>query len=177
MKEYLYQPMDLAQIICKHKMDSENQAEFLHGIYSQDKMFLPEQFREDERIFVQSVNKEVNILCDPDTISIDKQVIERDRKDFKLKPQRSDEGIDCSEIIRVFKEIRITAQFLNQKKCMRMKMRALLNWFGHQKRTDSIKRRMNECMLFYHLTASLKGNKPCDLRFVPLDSIVTFRSL
>ena len=56
-----------------------------------------------------------------------------------------------------------------------MKLRTLLNKLGYKKRSAMIINYIIDCLLFYHISVSLKSNVKCDIEQVNLDKLLTFR--
>ena len=77
----------------------------------------------------------------------------------------------------IFKELRIRILYLNKGGYARMKLRTLLAELGYRRRTPAVMNYILDCLLFYHLTVSLKDHAPCDLGAVGLDEMLVFRAL
>ena len=59
----------------------------------------------------------------------------------------------------------------------RMKLRTLLSKLGYKKRSKKIIRDIYDCLLFYHIETSLKGNIPCSVETVDIDDMLTFKTV
>lgn len=177
MKSYLYTPMELAIIIQLHHMDSERYIELLHNIHRHDNIFIQPEYRRDEKGFILTVMDKLNYLSDQDTYVSEQSEIEKDMNDFGLKNDNISNDTDQIFSPFIFKELRIRSLYINQKGIARMKLRTLLSKLGYKKRSKKIIRDIYDCLLFYHIETSLKGNIPCSVETVDIDDMLTFKTV
>ena len=82
---------------------------------------------------------------------------------------------DLRTVNLFFKDMRVKILYLNYQNYTRLKLRTLLANFGYKRRSEKIVRYIRDCLMFYHIKTTLRGNIPCDIEQIGLDKMVTFR--
>lgn len=176
MKKYLYSPYELAVIIQYHGMDIVKAAAFLEQIYQYENPFIEEKYRHHQKQFILDVMEQMNYMNNQEQFELEKTSIEQDMNDFGIlgmKPCDSDDENTSYHI--VFKELRLRILYINKQGYAKMKLRNLLAEFGYQRRSPNIINYISDCMFFYHISVSLRGNAPCNLNNIGLDEMLVFR--
>ncbi len=175
MESYLYSPYELAIIIQFHGMSNADYIKLLKDIFHHDNLFLQPDHRNSEKHFILSVMNQLNYLSNDESYISEQAMIERDMKALGLPNQSGEHERTFSHLI--FKELRIRILFINKRNCARMKLRTLLSELGYKKRSSNVLNYIFDCLLFYHISAALKDNAPCDIRTIGLDDMITFRTI
>lgn len=58
-----------------------------------------------------------------------------------------------------------------------MKLRTLLSELGYKRRSPNNIAYIYDCLLFYHIETTLKGNIPCNIESVDIDDMIVFKTL
>lgn len=177
MKSYLYTPFELALIIQYHHMDSEKYIELLQNIHRHDNIFIQPEYRHDQKSFILAVMDKLNYLSDPETYISEQSDIEKDMNDFGLKNNSVSDDTEHTFSHLIFKELRIRILYINQKGVARMKLRTLLAELGYKRRSPNIIGYIYDCLLFYHIETTLKGNVHCNVENVDIDDMIVFRTV
>ena len=177
MKSYLYTPFELAIIIQYHHMDSERYIELLQNIHRHDNIFIQPEYRHDQKKFILAVMDKLNYLSDPDTYISEQSDVEKDMYDFGLKNNSVSDDTEHTFSHLMFKELIIRILYINQNGIARMKLRTLLSELGYKRRSPNNIGYINECLLFYHIETTLKGNISCSVENVDIDDMIVFRSV
>lgn len=176
MKKYLYSPYDLAVIIQHHGMDIVQATSFLEQIYQYDNPFIEMKYRHHQKQFILDVMEQMNYINNQEQFELEKASIEQDLDDFGIlgmKPHDSDNQNTSYHI--VFKELRLRILYINKQGYAKMKLHNLLAEFGYKRRSPNILNYILDCMFFYHISFSLRGNVPCNLNEIGLDEMLVFR--
>lgn len=177
MKSYLYTPFELALIIQHHHMDSERYIELLQNIHRHDNIFIQPEYRRDQKSFILAVMDKLNYLNDPDTYLSEQSDVEKDMNGFGLKNNSVSDDTEYIFSHLIFKELRIRILYINEKGIARMKLRTLLSEFGYKRRSQNIIGYIYDCLLFYHIETTLRGNVPCSIENVDIDDMIVFRTV
>lgn len=173
MKSYLYSPYELARMILQHQMDIIRATEFLHQVHQHDRPFIEACYRQDEKKFMLDVMNQMDDIQYRKQLNTEKKAIEQDFRDLGLTGEESDSPDVTYHY--AFKELRLRIVYIQQKNYVRLKMRNFMKALNHKRRSESILHYIFNCLFFYHISVSLSGNTPCDLREVAMDDILIFK--
>lgn len=176
MEKFLYTPYELALIIRFYNMDIVTSVEFLEKIFKYDNAFIEIKYRHVQKKFMLAVMDMLNYLSNQEQFELETIAINQDINDLGLKnniQNNFSSALNVNNII--FKEIRLKIQYINKNGYTKMKLRTLLNKLGYKKRSAMIINYILDCLLFYHISVSLKSNVKCDIEQVNLDKLLTFR--
>lgn len=177
MNSYLYSPYELALIIQYHQMNCEQYIELLQNIHRYDSIFIQPEYRSDLKMFILAVMDKLNYISDPTTYLSEQSDIEKDLNDYGLINNSKTDDTEHTFSHLVFKEIRIRILYINKKGFSKMKLRTLLSELGYKRRSSSVNGYIYDCLLFYHIETTLKGNVPCRIDEIDIDDTVIFRTL
>ena len=119
----------------------------------------------------------LNYISDPETYLSEQSDVEKDMKDYGLINNSKTDDTEHTFSHLIFKELRIRILYINQKGFSKMKLRTLLSELGYKRRSSSVIGYIYDCLLFYHIETTLKGNVPCSVAEIDIDDIVIFRTL
>lgn len=175
MEYYLYSPYELAIIVQFYGLDVVAASQLLNDIFKYDNAFIYPEYRDNQKKFILDVMNEMSCLNNQEQFEMEKYYIEKDMEQLGLL--NGSENNEDEEMVHhlVFKELRIRILHLNQKKYAKMKLRTLLSELGYKRRSLNNIAYIRECMLFYHINVSLKGNTYCDIESVNHDDTLVFR--
>jgi hypothetical protein len=156
-------------------MDSERYIELLHNIYRHDNIFIQPEYRHDEKEFILAVMDNLNYLSNPDTYVSEQSDVERDMDDLGLNNNNFSENTEHTSSHLIFKELRIRSLYINQNGTARMKLRTLLSKLGYKRRSPNNIGYIYNCLMFYHIETTLKGNVPCSIETVKYEDMIVFR--
>lgn len=176
MENLLYSPYDLALIIQYHGMDYIRSSELLNDIFCYDNIFIEPIYRQNQKKFILDVMDKMNYINHQEQFDMEKSAIEQDLSDYGLINSISpDDNFNMAATHIIFKELRIRIQYISSNGYVRMKLRTLLSELGYKRRSQYIINYIIECLLFYHLSISLRNNAPCDIEKIGLDEMIIFR--
>ena len=171
----MYTSFDVACIIDNMGISTQEAMRLAHRMYSNDKMFLAREYRENYRKWM------LDILYWSDYMQ-DKVAIDAE---FPSVQAVSDGMIDVTALKRdnfdidlFFKKLRIQILYLGKKDYVRMKLRTLIAAYGYKRRSKEFVHFIKYHLAFYHIQTALRGNEVCDMENVDsLDDMITFRVL
>lgn len=176
MKHYLYSPYELAVIVQYHGMDIVQATSFLEQIYHYDNPFIQKSYRGNQKKFILDVMEQMNYINNQEQFDLEKASIEQDLNDFGILNQNTDDfNTENTSYHLIFKELRLRILYINKQGYAKIKLRNLLAEFGYKRRSSSIINYILDCMFFYHISVSLRGNVNCDLNEIDLDETIVFR--
>ena len=175
MTDYLYTPYELAIIITFHNMDIERYTKLLQDIHRNDNLFIQQEYRQDCKKFILAVMNKLNFLSDPDTYTSEQTYIEKDMDDLGLENNSTSDDEEHYYSHLIFKELRIRIQYINKKGFAKMKLRTLLSELGYQRRVANVLDYIDDCMMFYHIEPTYRGNEPCNIYTADKDDTIVFR--
>ncbi len=158
-------------------MDSESYIELLQNIYCHDNIFIQPEYRYDQKKFILAVMDKLNYLSDPVTYVSEQSEIEKDMDDLGLKNNSVSDDTEHTFSHLIFKELRIRILYINQKGIARMKLHTLLSKLGYKRRSPNNIGYIYNCLMFYHIETTLKGNVPCSIETVKYDDMIVFRTV
>lgn len=175
MDYYLYSPYELALIIQYYGMDIVSAAEFLNTVFHCDNTYIMQEYRSNQKNFVLAVMDQMNYINNQEQFESERNDIAKDLEEFGL--MNGSENNDDYAMVHhlIFKELRLRILYINQKKFAKMKLRTLLSELGYKRRSPKNINYITDCLLFYHISVSLKGNVYCDINAVGLDDTLVFR--
>lgn len=177
MNSYLYTPYELALIIQYHQMTCDQYIELLQNIHRYDNIYVQPEYRSNQKKFILAVMDKLNYISDPETYFSEQSDVEKDMKDYGLINNSKTDDTEHTFSHLIFKELRIRILYINQKGFSKMKLRTLLSELGYKRRSSSVIGYIYDCLLFYHIETTLKGNVPCSVAEIDIDDIVIFRTL
>lgn len=174
MKSYLYSPYDLAFIFQYHSLDIVRIIEILEDIYRYDNAFIQSGYRRNQKKFMFDVMDKLNYLNNQEQFELERADVDKDLADLGLA---SDSDIQGSEeaFHLAFKELRLRILYINKNGYAKVKLKTLLLKLGYKKRSPAIINYIIDCLLFYHLSVSMRNNAPCRLDKISLDEDIIFR--
>lgn len=176
MKHYLYSPYELAVIIQYHGMDIVRATAFLEQIYQYDNPFIQKSYRHNQKRFILDVMEQMNYINNQEQFELEKSSIEQDLNDFGILYHNPDDSdTENMSYHLIFKELRLRILYVNKQGYAKMKLRNLLAEFGYKRRSSNIINYILDCMFFYHISVSLRGNVPCNPEEIDLDETLVFR--
>ena len=176
MEDYLYSQYELALIFQYHGFDIVHASELLNKIYHYDNAFLQAQYRDNQKKFILDVMDMMNYINNQAQFELEKSAVNQDLSDFGLI--NSIARYDNSDIIishMIFKELRIRILYISKQGFVKMKLSTLLSELGYKRRSQDVINYIIDCLLFYHISVSLKDNIPCDVEKVKLSDMIMFR--
>ena len=175
MKSYLYTPFELALIIQHHALDCHKYMDLLHSIYQNDKSFLLPEYRNNQKKLFTDVIEDLYYINNKEKYFSEMEAIENDMQAFGLVYNNFGDDMRGSFNHLIFKELRIKILYINSRGFACMKLRTLLSAFGYKRRSPQIIKYIVDCMRYYHISASLRGNAPCDIWNISLNETIVFR--
>lgn len=175
MISFLYTPYELAIIINFYNMDTERYINLLRDIHRNDNIFIQPEYRQDCKKFILAVMDKLHYLNNTDSYISEQSYIEKDMDELGLENSSSSDDNEyyCSHLI--FKELRIRIQYINKKGFAKMKLRTLLSELGYQRRVANVLDYIDDCMMFYHIEPTYRGNEPCNIYTADKDDTIVFR--
>ena len=158
-------------------MDCKQYIELLQNIHRYDNIFIQPEYRLDKKMFILAVMDKLNYISDPETYISEQNDIEKDLNDYGLINNSKSDDTEHTFSHLIFKELRIRILYINKKGFSKMKLRTLLSELGYKRRSSSVIGYIYDCLLFYHIEITLKGNVPCRIDEIDIDDIVVFRTL
>lgn len=174
MNRFLYNPQDLAYIICARNMGIKDSAKFVKYVFQYEKLYLPSQYKNNFRNFQLDILHWSNYLSDQDTYDREFPKVNEDLASIGSDIILED-GSYYNDFEIFFKNLRLRIIYLEHKNYVTIKLRTLLSKYGYIRRSEKINYFLKQCLYFYHITATLRGNTACDIEKVNLDNFVTFR--
>ncbi len=175
MKNYLYSPYELAVIFQYHGIDIVRITEILENIYRYDNAFIQPEYRHNRKKFILDVMDRMNYLNNQAQFELERDDIDKDLSDFGLINSSGDTDSENTVAHLIFKELRIRILYINRQGYAKMKLRTLLSELGYKKRSPIVIDYIVDCLLFYHISISLRDNAPCEIDKINLDETVVFR--
>ena len=158
-------------------MNCEQYIELLQNIHRYDSIFIQPEYRSDLKMFILAVMDKLNYISDPTTYLSEQSDIEKDMNDYGLINNSKKDDTEHTFSHLIFKELRIRMLYINIKGFAKMKLRTLLSEFGYKRRSPNIITYIRDCLQFYHIETSLKGNEPCNIEDIDIDDMVVFRTV
>ena len=168
--EMLYSPKDIAKIICQRDMSSRQSADLVKKIWKYERAFLSVDDYDNEKSFVQEVNRLVSGNYDKKDKAADIEYANQMGFDIK----KEDYIIDFQGVNVYFKEIRLQYLFFSKRDIVWRTLRPLLNMYGLQHRSVQFNRFLRECLIYYHLKCTRIDGSACNLERVGLDEQLSF---
>jgi len=176
VEDFLYTPYELALIIYFYRMNSVDSVVFLENIFKFDNAFIESKYRHEQKKFMLDVMNMMNYLSNQEQFALETNAINQDMNDFGLKNNIQNNSFSELNVHNmIFKEMRLKIQYINKNGYTKMKLRTLINKLGYKKRSPVIINYILDCLLFYHISVSLKNNVQCDIAQENLDKLLTFR--
>lgn len=175
MENYLYSTYEIAWIVQLHGIDIVCMTELLQQIYYYDNAFIKSEYRHNQKKFFLDVMDSLNYINAHEQFNIEKTAIDQDMADFGLLNIIPNDDSNEKIAHLIFKELRMRIQYINNRGYARMKLRTLLSELGYKKRSPNVINYIIDCLLFYHISVSLRDNVPCDIEKIGLDEMITFR--
>lgn len=170
LDEMLYSAKDIAKIICQRDMSSKQSAELVKNVWKYERGFLSVSDYDNEKIFVQDVNRLVAGNYDKKDKVADIEYANQMGFDIK-----KDECItDFRGVNIYFKEIRLQYLFYGKRSVVKRSLRPLLELYGLQRRSERFNKHLRECLIYYHLRCTMSDGSACDLERVGLDEQLSF---
>ncbi len=175
MRELYYTAYSVAYFIVSQEMGSKTQMVFLERLYENEKEFLLPCYKWSKKNFFSDVLYWTDYLVD--RVKLDKEfpIIKKDTK-------ASGRSFDIEEKMSVYSDInlffmimRLRLLYVNNRGYFCMKLRTLLKHYGYKRRSAAITKHIQDCLMFYHIKACLRGGQECDVKDIALDDMITFR--
>ena len=177
MIELYYDSYSVAYFIVSQEMGSRKQMEFLEDLYQRDYEYLHPVYKNNKKDFVSDVLYWTDYLIDKDKLDKEFPVVEKDFKATGRQFIRESLMSDYPEFDLFFMIMRLRILYNGGKDYTRMKLRTLLKQYGYKRRSEAIVAHMQRCMVFYHIQTYLRGEQECDIKYIKLDDMITFRVL
>lgn len=173
MDELLYTAFDVACIIDNVDLSIKEALKLARRMYTEDKMFLAEVYRDNYRRWLLDVLYWSNYM--QDKLALDAE--------FPSIQAAAGDDIDIALFMRddfdinlFFKKLRCQILYLGKKDYVRMKLRTLMAVYGYKRRTKDFVCFLKIRLAFYHIQTTLRGNEICDIeKMNNLDNMITFR--
>ena len=173
MEDLLYSPYDIAYIISKNDIGVSDTARVLNEMFIKDNAYIEPEYCDSKPKFMLAVMDMLNYINNKDAYESEAPAIKKDAEDLGINSD--DQGYADLQVVNLFfKEMRLNILYSSQY-YTRLKLRTLLANFGYKRRSESIVRYIRDCLMFYHIKTTLRGNIPCDIEQIGLDEMVTFR--
>ena len=176
MKDFLYTPYELAIIIHNNHLKNEQYIELLNNLHTYDNSFIQTKYRNNAKAFILDVMDKLEYISDPAAYFSEQTDCEKDSEQFGIVAKK-DLQEDYQENNMYFKELRIKIKYINSNGFVKKKFGIFLSDLGYERRSSKLVTYINNCLYFYHIEATLKGNTPCSIDKVDHDDTVVFRSL
>ena len=168
--EMLYSPKDIAKIICQRDMSSKQSAEFIKNVWKYERAFLSVDDYDNEKSFVQEVNRLVSGSYDKKDKVADVEYANQMGFDIK----KDDIITDFRGVNTYFKDIRLQYLFYGKRSIVWRTLRPLLEMYGLQRRSARFNIFLRECLIYYHLKCTKIDGSVCNLETVGLDEQLSF---
>ena len=172
--DLLFHALDLACIVDSQSLTIQETADLTRRFWQADSELLLPEFRDDYRRWLYDVLYWAGYLYDKVTIDAE----------FPALQEFSDGVLERETLVRdmfdmdlFFKTLYVRIVYLDSQDYVRMKLRTLLSAYGYRRRSPHLVRYIEQCLEFYHLRTSLRGNVTCDVSEIKLDDMVTFRCI
>ncbi|MBO7432197.1 MAG: hypothetical protein J6U13_00435 [Salinivirgaceae bacterium] len=168
--EMLYSPKDIAKIICMRDMSSKQSADLTKKIWKYERAFLSVDDYDNEKNFVQDVNRFVSGNYDKKDKVADVEYANQMGFDIK----KEDYITDFRDVNVYFKDIRLQYLFYGKRDIVWRTLRPLLEMYGLQRRSVQFNKFLRECLIYYHLKCTKIDGSACNLEKVGLDEQLSF---
>lgn len=168
--EMLYSPKDIAKIICQRDMSSRQSADLVKKIWKYERAFLSVDDYDNEKSFVQEVNRLVSGNYDKKDKAADVEYANQMGFDIK----KEDLITDFLGVNIYFKDIRLQYLFYGKRNIVWRTLRPLLEMYGLQRRSARFNSFLRECLIYYHLKCTRIDGSACNLETVGLDEQLSF---
>ncbi|MBR2195250.1 MAG: hypothetical protein IJ911_06500 [Salinivirgaceae bacterium] len=168
--EMLYSPKDIAKIICQRDMSSKQSADLVKKVWKYERAFLSVDDYDDEKSFVQEVNRLVSGNYDKKDKAADVEYANQMGFDIK----KEDLITDFLGVNIYFKDIRLQYLFYGKRNIVWRTLRPLLEMYGLQRRSARFNSFLRECLIYYHLKCTRIDGSACNLETVGLDEQLSF---
>lgn len=176
MKDFLYTPYELAIIIHNNHLENQQYIKLLNALHTYDNSFIQPKYRNDAKAFILDVMDKIVYISDPDAYGSEQTDCEKDSEQFGIVAKKERQE-DYQENNMYFKELKIRIKYINSNRVVKKKFGILLSDLGYERRSSKLVRYINNCLYFYHIEATLKGNIPCNIDKVDHNDTVVFRTL
>ena len=168
--EMLYSPKDIAKIICQRDMSSKQSADLVKKVWKYERAFLSVDDYDDEKSFVQEVNRLVSGNYEKKDKAADVEYANQMGFDIK----KEDLITDFLGVNIYFKDIRLQYLFYGKRNIVWRTLRPLLEMYGLQRRSARFNSFLRECLIYYHLKCTRIDGSACNLERVGLDEQLSF---
>ena len=168
--EMLYSPKDIAKLICLRDMSSKQSADLVKKVWKYERAFLSVDDYDDEKSFVQEVNRLVSGNYDKKDKAADVEYANQMGFDIK----KEDLITDFLGVNIYFKDIRLQYLFYGKRNIVWRTLRPLLEMYGLQRRSARFNSFLRECLIYYHLKCTRIDGSACNLETVGLDEQLSF---
>ena len=175
MKELFYTPLDVAAILSTWDLNCREELQIASGIWTYETEFLDPKYRFQRKEFLYAVRYWGHYFYDKPSLDIEFPAVQKDLYAVGSRMDSEQLTSDFSNLDLFFKNVRLKILFYQQQDYIRIKLRTLLARYGYKRRSPILIDHILTCLAFYHLSASLRGGEPCDIRTVPLDKMIVFR--
>lgn len=175
MIELYYDAYSVACFAVSYEMGSRTQMEFFENLYEREYEYLHPAYKGNKRRFIADVLYWTDYLVDKEKLDREFPVVERDFHAAGREFVRENLISEYPEFDLFFMFLRLRILYIEKQKYVRMKLRTLLRSYGYKRRSAAITLHIRDCMMFYHIRSYLRNWEECDLKYVELDDMITFR--
>lgn len=165
-----YTPKLLAHYFTRNKYTIEEQYRQINRLYKLDYTYIQPQYKNNKKLFKINTQEEIEYLLDTNDYTNTEKIIQKDYQELGIKYTNN---ISQEEIIDYyFLTVRLDRILKNQP-YTRKKLRTLLNTYGYKRKSKKIITHIQNCLTFYHITASI-NKKPLNTLEIDIDKMITF---
>lgn len=169
---------DLAIIFDQLNLGFRRQMWIVDDLWENNKWILPRKYRakNKKKKYIEEVLYQIDYLYQKEDIDESIEVIKKNARELGYKLNEEHLTEDFSGISEFFKILWIQLKYVNKSGYARAKIRTILERYHYKRRSVKFCEYIDECLYFYKIQPSVRGAK-CDMRTVPIDTMITFRLL
>jgi hypothetical protein len=175
MQELCYSALDLAAIFCGMALGSRVENELLDRIWEWERAFLAPEYRNDRRRLILDTMYWMHYLSDKPALDSEFPAVAKDFEHISGEVHREAYINDDYDLDLFFKSVRLRILYVGYKDYTRLPLRTLLKVYGYKRRSHQLIERINRCMCFYHIEATLRGGVSCRIDEADIDDMLTLR--
>lgn len=167
---------DLAIIFDELNLGIRKQMDIAANIWDENRWIIEKKYRgiRKRKVFLQAVLYQVDYLYHKREIDRSLEGVSDNAKELGYKINVDDLTEDYEGISEYFKRIWIQLKYTSNTGYVRAKLRTILDRYHYKRRSAKFCDYFVECLEYYRIRPYIKG-EICDIRSIPLDSMVTFR--
>lgn len=165
-----YTPKLMAQYFTGKNYSIEEQYRQINKLYKLDYTYIQPKYKNNKKLFKINTQEEIEYLLDTNNYLNTEKIIQKDYQELGINYTNK---ITPEKIIDYyFLTVRLDRILKNQP-YTRKKLRTLLNTYGYKRKSNKIITHIQNCLTFYHITASI-NKKPLNTLEIDIDKMITF---